>query len=148
MKILRLILALCLAFAPLAQADGLTLKIGKAAVQAEVAATPEAREQGLMHREHLCTDCGMLFVFPVAGRYGFWMKNTPLPLAIAFISRDGRIINIAEMQPDTVDVHYAEGNAQYALEMNGGWFAAHGVKPGDGVKGIPRKVPPMGEGSN
>lgn len=148
MKILRFVLVFSLAFASMAQADSLTLKIGKKTVQAEIADTPEARERGLMHRSQLCADCGMLFVFSVAKQYGFWMKNTPLPLSIAFISGDGRIINITEMQPETSDVHYAEGNALYALEMNSGWFAANGVKPGDEVKGISGKNSPAGGGSS
>jgi len=136
MKIIRLSLLLCLACIPLAQADNLTLKIGQQSIVAEIADTPQAREHGLMQRDHLCANCGMLFVFPVAQRQGFWMKDTPLPLSIAFIARDGRIINVAEMQPDTLDVHYAEGDALYALEMNRGWFAAHGIKPGDRVGGL------------
>src|SRR5271169_4457186 len=99
MKIIRFSLLLCLIFIPSAHAENLTLKIGKQTVHAEIADTPEARAHGLMKRDHLYADCGMLFVFPVAKPYGFWMKDTPLPLSIAFVARDGRIINIAEMQP-------------------------------------------------
>jgi uncharacterized protein len=138
MKKIGRTLLLCLAFMPLAQADNLILKIGQQSIAAEIADTPEARERGLMQREHLCANCGMLFVFPVAQHHGFWMKNTPLPLSIAFIARDGRIINIAEMRPDTLDAHYAAGDALYALEMNRNWFAARGIKPGDLVNGLRR----------
>lgn len=113
------------------------LKIGTHAISAEVADTPAAREHGLMQRKALCADCGMLFVFPSASRYGFWMKDTPLPLSIAFIARDGRIINIAEMLPYTLDAHYPQADVLFALEMNGGWFAAHGINPGDKVSGLP-----------
>ncbi len=136
MKFARLLLLAALAGATLAQGSELALRIGKHAISAEVADTPEAREHGLMQRNSLCADCGMLFVFPAANRYGFWMKNTSLPLAIAFIARDGRIINIAEMKPYTLDAHYPQADALYALEMNSGWFAAHGVNPGDQVAGL------------
>lgn len=91
-----------------------------------------------MRREHLCGNCGMLFVFERADRYAFWMKNTPLPLSIAFIAGDGRILNTAEMQPYTTDPHGAHGDALYALEMNRNWFAKNGIKPGDKVLGLKR----------
>jgi uncharacterized membrane protein (UPF0127 family) len=133
MNIARLLLLSALACAPLAQGGELKLKIGNHAISAEVADTPEAREHGLMQRKTLCADCGMLFVFPAAARFGFWMKNTSLPLAIAFIAGDGRIINIEEMQPDSLDIHYPQADALYVLEMNSGWFAAHHVKPGDSM---------------
>ena len=77
----------------------IALMIGDHSIHAEIADTPETRTNGLMQRKYLCTDCGMLFVFAEAGRYGFWMKDTPLPLSIAFISDNGSILNIAEMQP-------------------------------------------------
>ncbi len=109
----------------------LLLQIASHPVHAETVDTPEARARGLMQRKTLCEDCGMLFVFPVAKAYPFWMKNTPLPLDIAFIAPDGHILNIAEMQPYTTTLHRAEGDALYALEMNQGWFARHHVKPGD-----------------
>jgi len=142
MKILRLLLLLGLAWVAPAQSGDqahrgdLALKIGNHAISAEVADTTESRERGLMQRTSLCTDCGMLFVFPIAARYGFWMKNTPLPISIAFIGSDGRVINIANMRPYSLDIHYAQGVALYALEMNRGWFAAHGVRPGDTVEGL------------
>ncbi len=126
-----ILLILGLASAPLAQGGELALKIGSHAIHAEIADTPPAREHGLMQRKTLCGDCGMLFVFPAAARQAFWMKNTPLPLAIAFIGSDGRIINIEEMQPYSLDIHYSQADAQYALEMNRRWFAAHGINPGD-----------------
>ena len=141
-----LVLLLGLACAPSAHAGELPLKIGKHAISAEVADTPAAREHGLMQRTRLCANCGMLFVFPRAARYGFWMKNTPLPIALAFIGGDGRVINIVEMRPYSVDVHYAQADALYALEMNSGWFAAHGVNPGDPVEGLrPGTAPKGGE---
>lgn len=110
--------------------------VGNHRIHAEIANTPKSREHGLMQRDHLCTDCGMLFIFEKADRYSFWMKDTPLPLSIAFISADGAIINIAEMQPNTTDPHSAEGDVLYALEMRSGWFARSGIKPGYRVRGI------------
>ena len=137
MKPVHAILLFCLALAlPPACAEEIMLRIGNKAVSAEIANTPQSRERGLMQRDRLCTDCGMLFVFEKAGRYNFWMKDTPLPLSIAFIAADGAIINIAEMQPNTTDIHGAEGNALYALEMHSGWFARNRIKPGDRVQGV------------
>ena len=135
MKLTCTVLLLCLAFVlPSAWAEKITLHIGKQTVHADIADTPQSREHGLMQRDHLCANCGMLFVFEKAGRYRFWMKDTPLPLSIAFIAADGSIINIAEMQPYTTDSHGAEGEALYALEMNRSWFAGNGIKPGDKVQ--------------
>ncbi len=129
-KIALILIGLALASLP-AWGGEVTLRIASHPVHAEIADTPQSREHGLMGREKLCEDCGMLFVFPVAQRYQFWMKNTPLPLDIAFIGTDRRILNIASMQPYTTTAHGAEGEALYALEMNQGWFARHHIKPGD-----------------
>ncbi len=85
----------------------------------------------------------MLFVFPEPGKHSFWMKNTPLPLSIAFISREGNILNIEEMQALSTQVHTAKANALYALEMNKGWFAMHEIKPDTKVLGL--KQVPAGE---
>ena len=138
MKMIRTILVFCLALTlPSAWAETTTLRIGNLRIQAEVASTPQSRSQGLMQRTQLCTDCGMLFVFPKAGRHAFWMKNTPLPLSIAFIAADGTILNIEEMQPNTTDNHTAQGDALYALEMNGGWFTQSSVKSGHKIKDLP-----------
>ena len=137
MKPALAVLLLCLAFVPpSAWAEKITLKIGKQTVYAEIADTQQSREHGLMQRDHLCADCGMLFVFERVGRYRFWMKDTPLPLSIAFIAADGGIINIAEMQPYTTDSHGAEGEALYALEMNRNWFARNGIRPSEKVQGL------------
>jgi uncharacterized protein len=119
-----------------ALAEDIFLRIASSPIRAELAITPQQREQGLMHRTHLCGNCGMLFVFSKAARYSFWMKDTPIPVSIAFIAPDGRIINIADMQPDTTDIHGAEDNALYALEMNRGWFGQHHIRPGDIIKGL------------
>lgn len=138
MKMIRTILVFCLAFTlPPAAAETIILHIGNIEIQAEVARTPQSRSQGLMQRTQLCADCGMLFVFPQANRHAFWMKNTPLPLSIAFIAADGTILNIEEMQPNTTDNHTAQGDALYALEMNRGWFTQSGVKSGHKINGLP-----------
>ena len=112
------------------------LAIGKHVLAAEVAASPETRERGLMFRYDLKENEAMLFVFPAAQRQSFWMKNTPLPLSIAFIDAKGVILNIRDMMPFTTDGHPSEGEALYALEVNRGWFAQRGIKAGDRVQGL------------
>ncbi len=112
------------------------LSIGKHALVAEVAASPETRERGLMFRYDLKENEGMLFVFPATQRLAFWMKNTPLPLSIAFIDARGTILNIRDMMPFTTDGHPSEGDALYALEVNRGWFAQRGIRAGDRVQGL------------
>ncbi len=137
MKFIYATLLLCLTLTlSSAWAETATLHIGQLRIQAEIARTPQSHERGLMQRDYLCPDCGMLFVFPEAGRLSFWMKNTPLPLSIAFIAADGTILNIEEMQPNTTNTHSAQGDALYALEMNKSWFAKNGVKPGHRVRGL------------
>ncbi len=113
-----------------------TLTIGKHKAMAEVAITPEQRAVGLMHRFSLQPDHGMLFVFERAEAQAFWMRNTYVPLSIAFIAADGRIVNIDDMKPQTEDSHYSKGPVVYALEMRKGWFAERGIGPGATVEGI------------
>jgi len=113
-----------------------SLRVGNHRIHVEVASTPESREHGLMQRDALCDDCGMLFVFEKADKYSFWMMNTLIPLSIAFIAADGSIINIDEMSANTTDTHSAQNNALYALEMNKGWFTNNGVAPADKVQGL------------
>lgn len=114
----------------------ITLHIGHHSIRAAIASTPHSRERGLMQRAELCENCGMLFIFPQPGKYSFWMKDTPLPLSIAFIAADGSILNIDEMQASSTQSHSAMGNALYALEMNRAWFAEHGIKRQDQVQGL------------
>ncbi len=113
------------------------LKAGAHTVQAEVAATDPSRALGLMHRESLPTDHGMLFVFDAAAVHCFWMKNTLLPLSIAFMDDTGKVLNIADMQPHSLDGHCPADSALYALEMEQGWFGRHGVQAGDYITGLP-----------
>ncbi len=100
----------------------------------EVARTPEETSRGLMGRRYLGKDEGMLFIFEREDYYGFWMKDTSIPLSIAFIDTEGRIVGITDMNPFTLNSHFPPRPALYALEMNKGWFAAHGVKVGDIVR--------------
>ncbi len=100
----------------------------------EVAQTPGERSVGLMGRKHLGKDEGMLFIFETEDYHGFWMKDTLLPLSIAFIGKDGRIVWMTDMKPLTLDSHVPPKPILYALEMNKGWFSSHGVKEGDIVR--------------
>jgi uncharacterized membrane protein (UPF0127 family) len=100
----------------------------------EVAKGPEERNRGLMERKHLNKDEGMLFIFEIEDYHGFWMKDTLIPLSIAFIDKDGRIVSITDMKPRTLDSHVPPKPILYALEMNKGWFFSHGIKAGDVVQ--------------
>ena len=110
-------------------------------IEAEVAANQADRTQGLMHRRVLAPNQGMIFAFPQTAMHCFWMKNTPLPLAIAFLDEKGKIISIDEMAPETEDNHCPAEPARFALEMNAGWFKAKGLKPGSVIGGV-EKLPP------
>jgi uncharacterized membrane protein (UPF0127 family) len=93
--------------------------------------------QGLMHRRMLPENRGMLFVFPNVAYHGMWMKNTFIPLSVAFIDDKGVIINIEDMQPQTLNAHCAKKSARFALEMNQGWFRQKNIRPGVLVTGLP-----------
>ena len=112
------------------------LKAGGKIVHAEVAATDAQRERGLMYRKSLPENNGMLFVFDRPARSCMWMKNTAIPLSVAFIDHEGGIVNIEEMEPFTTDSHCSAGWIRYALEMNAGWFRKNGLKPGSRVEGL------------
>lgn len=115
-----------------------TLTLGDRTIQAEVADRPETRAMGLMDRQSLAPDHGMLFVFEQEGMPCFWMKNTPLPLDIAFIDQEGFIANIAAMQPFDLQSHCPVRPIRYALEMEQGWFAKADKQAGERVVGLPR----------
>jgi uncharacterized membrane protein (UPF0127 family) len=121
----------------LAHAAPITLILGGTEVSAEVADSPQERALGLMGRVSLQPDAGMLFVYPDEAVRSFWMKNTPLPLSIAYISQGGRIVHIASMQPLSEEPVPSVHPTMYALEMTQGWFAEHGVKVGQPVAGLP-----------
>jgi len=117
------------------------LVVGGTNVVAEVASTPRARAMGLMGRVSLLPDQGMLFVYPDEAERSFWMKNTPIPLSIAFIETDGRIVHIADMKPLSEEQVLSKHPAMYALEMTRGWFSEHGVKVGQSIAGLPEAAP-------
>lgn len=121
--------------------EEITLRIGLHSVNAKIANTPQSREHGLMQQTQLCENCGMLFVFAKTGQYSFWMKDTPLPLSIAFITAHGIISNIAEMQAGSLDIHSSEGEILYALEMPQHWFARQGITAMNRVKGLEQAAP-------
>ncbi len=110
--------------------------IGNDTLFVEVAVTEEERALGLMYREFLPENSGMLFIFEDEDYLSFWMKNTMIPLSIAFIDSDGVIVDIQDMEPYTTTPHISKKPARYALEVNQGWFKKHGVKVGDRVKFI------------
>jgi len=101
--------------------------------QAELAVTTEQRERGLMFRQELAPDGGMLFIYPADRELRFWMKNTSIPLSVAFLDHQGRILNMADMQPFDETLHRSAGPACCALEVNQGWFAKNGIQTGDRI---------------
>ena len=134
------ILAILLAGPAFATAAGLptrTLTIREQKLVVEVAATPESRATGLMNRFSLHTDHGMLFVFEAPQPLAFYMRNTYVPLSIAFVDARGRITNIEDMRPRDETTHWSKGLATYAIEMRQGWFASKGIGAGDVVEGLP-----------
>ncbi len=110
---------------------------GMHVIQAEVAQTPSQQQTGMMFRREMGANEGMLFVNGEAGVRCFWMRNTLLPLSIAFIADDGTIVNLADMQPQSDESHCSEKPVRYALEMNQGWFAKRGLKAGLKLRGKP-----------
>jgi uncharacterized protein len=118
-----------------------TLGAGILNIKAEVAQTPQQQQIGLMHRTSMGANEGMLFAFERPGQQCFWMKNTLLPLSIAFVADDGTVVNVDEMKPQTLDTHCSARPVRYVLEMNAGWFKKHGIKAGDKLSGAPFGTP-------
>ena len=137
--LLAVIACLALGTVHAAELPTATLTIGTHKLTAEIATTPDQRSVGLMNRFSLKPDHGMLFIFEKNEPLAFWMRNTYIPLSIAFIAPDGRIVNIEDMKPQTDESHWSKGPALYALEMKKGWFAERGIGPGAIVKGIPAR---------
>jgi uncharacterized protein len=115
------------------------LQAGMHSIRAQVAATPDQRATGLMFRREMPPHEGMLFVFEQPSVQCFWMKNTLLPLSVAFVADDGTVVNMLDMQPQVLDPHCSTKPVRYVLEMNQGWFAKRGVKPGFKLTGTPFK---------
>jgi uncharacterized membrane protein (UPF0127 family) len=111
-------------------------------IEAEVAADQPSRMQGLMHRKTMAPNRGMLFVYPQAERYCMWMRNTLLPLSVAFLDDQGKILNIEEMKPETEDNPCAIAPARFALEMNRGWFSEKGIGPKQRIGGLEKSPRP------
>ena len=115
----------------------ISLSAGMHVIHAMLAQTPEERSTGLMFRKEMGNNEGMLFVFEQAATQCFWMKNTFLPLSTAFVRDDGSIVNIEDMKPQTTDSHCSKEPVRFVLEMNQGWFAKKGLKPGSKLSGKP-----------
>jgi len=142
--LLRLLCLCCLASGPAWAQDGPQLQLprvqlaaGMHLIHAQVAGTPQARTVGLMFRRDMPANEGMLFVFEQPATQCFWMKNTLLPLTAAFLADDGTIVNLADMQPQSLDSHCSAQPVRYVLEMHQGWFAKRGLKAGARLSGPP-----------
>jgi uncharacterized membrane protein (UPF0127 family) len=112
-------------------------------IKAEVADNFVTRMQGLMHRTSMGPNEGMLFIFEEPGIQCMWMKNTLIPLSVAYIADDGSIVNIEDMKPQTEDSHCTKKPVRFALEMNLGWFASKGLRPGAKLRGLEKYRPPQ-----
>jgi uncharacterized membrane protein (UPF0127 family) len=119
-----------------AQMQKVNLTVGGHSILAEVAADEHTQHLGLMYRSSLPPDQGMVFVHPLPGLLCMWMKNTLIPLSVAFLDEKGRVINIEDMAPQTEESHCSASAARFALEMNRGWFAKHKIKAGDRIEGV------------
>ena len=114
-----------------------TLNAGMHIIHAELAQSPDERSIGLMFRKSMGANEGMLFAFEQAAKQCFWMKNTLLPLSIAFVAADGTVVNIDDMKPQTLASHCSTKEVPFVLEMNVGWFAKRGIKAGFKLTGPP-----------
>jgi uncharacterized protein len=141
MKKLAVAMLLAVPAVTYAQLPRIQLNAGIHVIRAELANTPESRMQGLMFRKTLGTSDGMLFVFDEPERQCMWMRNTYVPLSVAFIDAKGAILNVEDMEPLTENSHCALGPAKFALEMNKGWFASRGLKAGTRIGGIEKALP-------
>lgn len=144
----RLLTAAALMFACLAAASAqppqpalptVKLSAGIHLITAEVAASDPSRMRGLMFRESLAPNHGMLFVFDHKAIHCMWMRNTLIPLSVAFVDDDGAIVNIEDMNPRTETSHCARRPVRFALEMERGWFAKRGLGPGARLVGLPAR---------
>jgi len=137
-------LALLLVVSCAPQAKTYTLTLGGKTLTIEIADTPAERARGLMFRKSMPEDHGMLFIFPYDQQLAFWMKNTLIPLSVAYISADGEIREIYHMSPESLEAIQSDHSVRYALEANQGLFARWGVKPGDSVT-LPPGLPKASE---
>ncbi|MCW8891324.1 MAG: DUF192 domain-containing protein [Sedimenticola sp.] len=108
-----------------------TVRVNNINALVEIASTPQQRERGLMHRDQLPKDQGLLMVFAQPQEVSLWMLNTPLPLAVGFFNGQGRLLKTAEMLPDGgKTLYHSPPETLYVLEMNQGWFERYGLEPG------------------
>jgi len=120
----------------LKESASLLIKVGDTPLKVETASDEKSIEKGLMFRNELEPDSGMLFVFPEAAQRSFWMKNTNIPLSIAYVGENNEILNIEDMTPHDTNGVNSQGRAKCAIETNRGWFKSNGIEPGDYVEGI------------
>ena len=123
------------------QLQTISLRAGMRIIKAELALTPEQHQIGLMHRTSMGANEGMLFVFERPGQQCFWMKNTLIPLQIAFVADDGTVVNLAEMKPKSLESHCSTRPVRFVLEMNTAWFTKHGLQAGSRLGGEPFGTP-------
>ena len=121
--------------APQLNLERVQLTSGMHRIDAQVASSPEQRQTGLMFRKDMPQHEGMIFVFEQPTLQCFWMKNTLIPLSTAFVEDDGRIVNIEDMKPQTLDSHCSAKPVRFVLEMNKGWFVKKGIKAGSKLQG-------------
>jgi uncharacterized protein len=114
-----------------------TIKVGSHVLRVEIVSTDAERQKGLMFREKLGRDDGMLFVFDEPAYHSMWMKNTLIPLSVAFVDANGEILNILDMEPHSPETRMSAGPASFAIETNKGWFGERGIQPGARVTGLP-----------
>jgi uncharacterized protein len=138
-----MILFVLSAMAQAANLPVIRLSAGTGNLEVEVASNKAQRSLGLMNRASMLESRGMLFVYPAPAYFCMWMKNTKIPLSVAFIDAQGQVINIEDMAPQTETNHCTQRNATYALEANRGWFANHGVSAGSQIIGLEKA--PQGE---
>ena len=119
------------------------LKVGNQSVRADIANTETSRQAGLMFRQKMGKQEGMLFVFPEIGYHAMWMRNTLIPLSVAYLDERGVILSIHEMQPLSETPHQSAGPARFALEMNAGWFGANKISVGNTIKGLEKAPKPQ-----
>jgi uncharacterized membrane protein (UPF0127 family) len=136
MRQLAILLILLVSAPASAEMPVIQLKIANHILSTEVAHTQTSRTQGLMYRQSMSENRGMLFVFPETGYHSMWMVNTNIPLSVAFVDEKGVILNIADMVPHTKMAHGSAGAAKYAIEANLGWFWERGIKAGKHVSGL------------
>lgn len=132
--LITVLLALLLPSCSKSRLEKSLVKINGTEIPVEIAKTPQERQQGLMERKKLDKESGMLFVFEQEQRLSFWMKNTSIPLSIAYISKNGEIKEILDMKPFSEASIRSKWSVKYALEVNQGFFVEHKIKEGDTVE--------------